>query len=128
MRRRFQPVNPVGLMRILFDQGVPRGLTASLQGYEVDAHSPMTGQRRLQRKAFSICEQRPAAEYSFTCGAHCGAGWLSGVKAPRNRIRVDQVGVAFKPNGRRRRGLSDPFGPAIIVSVGILPDGCCDLA
>jgi hypothetical protein len=34
-RRRFLPVQPVGLMRILFDQGVPRGITASLGGHEV---------------------------------------------------------------------------------------------
>jgi hypothetical protein len=35
-RRRFPSVQqPVGLMRIRFDQGVPRGLTASLRGHEV---------------------------------------------------------------------------------------------
>lgn len=29
------PVLPVGLMRVLFDQGVPRGLAAALLGHEV---------------------------------------------------------------------------------------------
>ena len=35
MRRRFLPANPTGPMRVLFDQGVPRGLAASLQGHAV---------------------------------------------------------------------------------------------
>jgi hypothetical protein len=35
MRRRFLLVRRIGLLRILFDQGVPRGLTASLRGHEV---------------------------------------------------------------------------------------------
>src|SRR5208283_2229998 len=39
-RRRFLPVQ-VRAMRILFDQGVPRGLAASLRGHEVtEAREP----------------------------------------------------------------------------------------
>jgi len=34
-RRRFLSVQQAGPMRILFDQGVPRGITASLRGHEV---------------------------------------------------------------------------------------------
>ena len=35
MRRRLQPAHPAEPMRIRFDQGVPRGLGASLHGHEV---------------------------------------------------------------------------------------------
>jgi hypothetical protein len=55
-RRRFLSVQQVCLMRILFDQGVPRGLTASLRGHEV------TEARKLKWERISNGELLELAE------------------------------------------------------------------
>jgi len=49
-------VQPVDLLRILFDQGVPRGITASLRGHEVTEARKLGWERISNGELFKLAE------------------------------------------------------------------------
>lgn len=84
-------------------------LVSGVLGLTHDAHCAFTGESRFQRKARPIRQQRFAPEYRLAGGGNRLAGRLSGIEAARNRIGVNQIRAALKPNRRCQRGFAWPI-------------------
>ena len=92
-----------------------------------NAHCSMASQSGFQWETGSIRKKRFATQYRLTRGGNCRAGRSGSIKASRNCIGVDQIGVTLEPNRRGQRRFARPIRAAITVSVGILPERRYDL-